>query len=131
MRRPKIPKWWNSQNDSAWRRAKRVMRELTQTKILGGQPYKNMEPAYRFGFGARLTLGHRNWDANFEMQLAEDWRALTPARKQKWEDDRAAILDGWNLGAKLSQERGKKATLLQKIEPAGFPAPRFAERLAA
>jgi hypothetical protein len=131
MSEHKNPKWWNSKNDSAWNRARMVMRKLNQIKPERPKPYKDMEPAYRFGFGARLTFGDRDWDANFEIRLAEDWRAMTPARKQKWEHDRNAILDGWNLGAKISSAQRRENKLLQDIEPGSFAAHRIADRLAA
>jgi hypothetical protein len=103
MNLQKNPKWWKYDNDSAWNRAKWVMRELNEITADDDKPYEEMEPAYRFGFGARLSFGNRDWDPNFETHLAEDWRAMIPARKQKWEHDRNAILDGWNVGSKVSQ----------------------------
>jgi hypothetical protein len=131
MSEHKNPKWWNSKNDFAWNRARMVMRKLNQIKADHAKPYKDMEPAYRFGFGARLTFGDRDWDANFEIRLAEDWRAMTPSRKQKWEHDRNAILDGWNLGAKISSAQRRENKLLQDIEPGSFAAHQIADRLAA
>ena len=130
MNRHKNPKWWDSENDSAWRRAGRVMRELTWAKAADDRSYEDLEPAYRFGFGARLAFGNRDWDANFETHLAEDWRAMTPARTQKWEDDRDAILDGWNFGAKVSKERRQTSTLFQRIRQSNFHAHRIAGGLA-
>jgi hypothetical protein len=131
INRRKNPKWWNSEYDSAWCRVTMVMRELVQTKAAGDQFYEDLELAYRFGFGACLTFGNRDWDANFETHLAEDWRAMTPARKQKWEDDRDAILDGWNFGAKVSEGRRKKSALFPKIEQGNFHPYRIAEGLPA
>jgi hypothetical protein len=131
INRHKNPKWWNSEYDSIWRRVGMVMRELIQTKAAGDQLYEDLEPAYRFGFGARITFGNLDWDANFETHLAEAWRAVTPARKQKWEDDRDAILDGWNFGAKVLKERRKKSLLFPKIGQNNFLAHRIAEGLPA
>ncbi len=107
------------------------MRELKQIKAGGDKPYEKLEPAYRFGFGAHLRFGNRDWDANFEMHLAEDWRAVTPTRKQKWEYDRNAILDGWNFGEKVSKKCDKEDTLQQNIEQNDFSAHRNAIRMAA
>jgi hypothetical protein len=99
----KNPKWWDPENDSAWNRVKMVMkRELNQRSDLkDGKPYEEWESAYRFGYGARLKYGdkHSDWDANFETHLAEEWRALIPRRKKKWEQDRDAIRYGWNFNA--------------------------------
>lgn len=107
------------------------MCKLNQIRADRAKPYKDLEPAYRFGFGARLTFGSRDWDTNFETHLAEDWRALTPARQQKWEHDREAILDGWNLGAKVARAHNQENKLLQDIEPGNFAAHRIADRMAA
>lgn len=59
------------------------MHKLNQIKTGAVSPYKDLEPAYHFGFGAHLTFGNRDWDDNFEIRLAEDWRAMTLFRKQK------------------------------------------------
>jgi hypothetical protein len=131
MSQLKKPKWWNSKHDSAWNRARMVMHKLNQIKTGAARPYKDLEPAYRFGFGARLAFGNRDWDANFEIHLAEDWRAMTPVRKQKWEHDRNAILEGWNLGAKISQTPAQENKFFQDIKPRNFAKNRFADGLAA
>ncbi len=63
-----------------------------------GQPtYEEVEPAYRFGFGARSYYGedHSEWDSELEAKLQKDWRASYPARADKWTDDVAAIRYGW------------------------------------
>jgi hypothetical protein len=89
----KNPNWWTKENDSAWDRVKlAVKRDWDQTKHdLGGkepetnqnvsrtvkqaagkepipprgQPtYEELEPAHRFGYGARSYYGskYKTWD---------------------------------------------------------------------
>lgn len=120
------PSWWTGEHDTAWNRVKLAMkRDWDQTKHdfggdepdtkqnIGnttrqasgketipprGQPtYEELEPAYRFGYGARSTYGdeYPDWDDDLEARLEEDWRTMEPSRKEKWEQDRAAIRHGW------------------------------------
>jgi hypothetical protein len=127
MSRHRNPRWWTEENETAWDRIKMAMkRDWDQTKHdfggknadtnqkIGntsrqaagqeaipprGQPaYEELEPAYRYGYGARLQYGEQypDWDNDLERRLEEEWRALDPARKEKWEQDRAAIRYGWN-----------------------------------
>ena len=57
-----------------------------------------MEPAYRYGFGARSKYGSKypEWDDALETQLKGEWEEIAPARKQTWMQDRAIIRRGWD-----------------------------------
>jgi hypothetical protein len=127
MKQYKNPKWWSEQNDSGWDRVKMAMkRDWDQTKhdMGGNQPDTNqsighttrqaagkeaipprgqtahddMEPAYRFGHGARsyYSADHSVWDDALEAKLRGDWEQVAPERKQTWMQDRAAIRYGWD-----------------------------------
>lgn len=112
MNPQKNPKWWRPENDSAWNRVKQVVkRDWEQIKhaLDVFKSFEELEPACRFGYGARLKFGREypDWDANFETHLAEDWRAMDRTRRQKWEHDREAIRYGWNFGALISETRAE------------------------
>ena len=127
MNQYKNPNWWNEENDSAWERTKAAFkRDWDQTKHdLGGHEpdidqkigntarqasgkevipprgvptYEEVEPAYRYGFGARAEYGveYPEWDDELEIQLKGEWEEIAPARKQTWMQDRAAIRRGWD-----------------------------------
>jgi hypothetical protein len=127
MNQYKNPKWWNEENDSAWDHVKEAMkRDWDQTKhdFGGDEPdtdqnvnntvrqasgkeaipprreptYEELEPAYRFGYGARSKYGtnYPDWDAELETNLKRDWETIAPERKQTWMQDRAAIRYGWD-----------------------------------
>jgi len=51
---------------------------------LGGPTFEELEPAFRFGYGARLKFGedYSDWDIDFEIRLAEHWRTMNPTRKE-------------------------------------------------
>jgi hypothetical protein len=123
----KNPKWWTPENETAWNRVKMAMkRDWDQTKhdLGGNEPNTNQnignttrqasgtetipprgepthaeaEPAYRFGYGARLKYGaeYPDWDDELEAYLKNDWEAIAPSQKQTWMQDRAAIRYGWD-----------------------------------
>ena len=57
--------------------------------------YDDVEPAARFGFGAREQYADdKIWDENVESKLAEDWRAS--GAKQRWEDAKLHVRTGWD-----------------------------------
>ena len=64
--------------------------------------FDKFEPAYRFGYGARLEYGdaYPVWNNNLELRLIKDWWGMNPNRDQTWEDDREAIRYGWEFGEK-------------------------------
>ena len=123
----KNPTWWNPDNDFAWDHVKLAMkRDWEQAKHanqpdtgqssehaarqaggmepippMGKLSFEELEPAYRFGYGARLKYGaeYPEWDENLEIRLAKDWRIMNPTRLEKWEQDRSAIRYGWNFEA--------------------------------
>jgi hypothetical protein len=128
MSQYKNPKWWTSETDSAWSRVKlAIKRDWDQTKhdVGGNEPdthqkigntlkqasgtqvipprgepaYEDLEPAYRFGYGAHLKYGneHTDWNDELEATLKKDWEEVAPARKQTWMQDRAAIRYGWDF----------------------------------
>ena len=121
------PEWWTEANDSAWERVKQALkRDWDQTKhdfggeepdtnqrignttrqVSGkeaipprGQPaYEELEPAWRFGYGARANYRDQypEWDEELEQQLKSEWETLAPQRRQTWVQDRAAIRYGWD-----------------------------------
>jgi hypothetical protein len=123
----KNPKWWSPDNDFAWDHVKLAMkRDWEQAKhgnklnasqnightarqaggmepipSLGKLSFEELEPAFRFGYGARLEYGaaYPQWDDDFEIRVARDWRTMNPTRLETWEQDRSAIRYGWNFEA--------------------------------
>jgi len=115
------PNWWDASHDFAWDHVKRAMRhhweqasqqlhsnDLTAFDRIKGEEialschrlfFDELEPAFRFGFGARIEFGeeHQAWDDNLEILLAREWRRLDPTREQTWEQDREAIRYGWEF----------------------------------
>jgi len=61
--------------------------------------YDELEPAYRYGYGARLHYGedYPEWDDELEARLKEEWGDLEPSRKAAWEADREAIQRAWEF----------------------------------
>ena len=53
------------------------------------------EPAYRYGYGARLHYGEQypSWNPDLEGQLEEEWNSLEGG---DWRSRRAAIRRGWD-----------------------------------
>jgi hypothetical protein len=127
MNQYKNPTWWTKDEDSAWERTKAAFkRDWDQTKHdLGGkqpdtnqnekdtvkqaagkdpipprgQPaYEQVEPAYRFGYGARSYYGKKysKWDSNLENELRRDWSSTYPERAKNWDADAEYIRYGWN-----------------------------------
>jgi hypothetical protein len=133
----KNPAWWCREKEIAWNRIRMLVKrnwDRTKHEVLGSgrdipkkagnrlqqthfkknlqscpQPtFEEWEPAYRFGYGARLKFGgaRLEWDADLEIRLAKDWRALDPKRKEKWEQDRNAIRYGWDYSDALEGNAG-------------------------
>ena len=127
MNECKNPDWWADEHDTAWERVKTAMkRDWDQTKhdFGGDEPdtdqnianttrqasgketipprgvptYEELEPATRFGYGARSNYGeeYSDWNDELEAQLKQDWEEIAPERKQTWMQDRAAIRYGWS-----------------------------------
>lgn len=125
MKNHKNPKWWTTENDSAWERRKNDFKraweqtkremwseEFDQTEKSTGEhatgkesflsrddpAYKEVERAYRFGYGARSYYGEQypEWTDKLERQLQADWRDMHPKRAQSWQDYAAAIRYGWD-----------------------------------
>lgn len=125
MNQYKNPTWWTKENDSTWEKTKAAFkRDWDQTKHdMGGkepdtnqnakdtvkqaagkevipprrQPnYDKVEPAYRFGQGARSHYGkkHPKWNDQVESQLKEDWKSTNASAS--WDEDREAIHHGWD-----------------------------------
>ena len=63
----------------------------------GALAYDDVEPAIRFGHGAREIYGEEYlyWDDELEARLQSDWEKIEPARKETWMQDRAAIRYAW------------------------------------
>ncbi len=125
------PSWWTADSDSSWERTKAALkRDWDQTKHdLGGkqpdtnqnvsntvrqasgresipprgQPtYEEIEPAHRFGYGARAYYHDEfpQWDVELESQLRSDWRELYPDRDDEWKKDVKEIRYGWDYKKK-------------------------------
>ena len=136
MNQYKNPNWWKPENDSAWERTKAAFRrDWDQTKHdLGGkepdtnqdvdntvkqavgkepipprrQPtYEELEPAYRFGYGALSYYKSKypEWNDEVESRLKEDWRASYPARQNSWDEDRKAIRYAWDYDDRAVSSR--------------------------
>jgi hypothetical protein len=119
------PSWWTKDNDSSWDRVKAAFeRDWDQTKHdLGGkQPntnqqvkdtvkqasgkesipprgtpvYEEIEPAYRFGYGARSQYGKKysKWNSDLEKELKRDWS--NTYKDRCWENDAEYVRSGWN-----------------------------------
>src|ERR1035438_1275997 len=115
MNQYKNPNWWNQENDTAWERTKHDLgghQPDTDQKIgnttrqasgkeaippRGVPTYEEVEPAYRYGFGARSKYGAKypEWDDELETQLKGEWEEIAPTRRQTWMQDRAIIRRGW------------------------------------
>ena len=121
------PTWWTAENDSAWERAKAAFkRDWDQTKhdFGGNEPdtrqnvtdtvkqtvgtevipprhkpnYDELEPAYRFGYGAHEYYAdeYPEWNEELEDRLKEDWELANPSRDDYWTDDLKAIRHAWD-----------------------------------
>ncbi|HEV2453470.1 MAG TPA: hypothetical protein VGY98_04375 [Verrucomicrobiae bacterium] len=128
------PKWWTQENDSAWERVKEAFkRDWDQTKhdfgarepdtaqnvgntvkqASGKEPipprgspaYEKIEPAYRFGYGAKsfYRQKHPKWDKDLETQLKRDWQGSYP--QGNWDEDVIYIRRGWEYDAEMEDER--------------------------
>ena len=122
------PSWWTPENETGWNRVKQALkRDWDQTKHDWGgrEPYTNqkignttrqasgkeaipprgqpaydeIEPAHRFGYGARSYYHNEypEWDDELEARLKNDWEQTAAGRKQTWMQDRAAIRYGWDF----------------------------------
>jgi len=63
-----------------------------------GEPvYEKIEPAYRFGYGARLHYGkkYQAWNPELEGELKRDWVASW-GRENDWNMDSRFIRSGWD-----------------------------------
>jgi hypothetical protein len=130
MNQNKNPDWWTDKQETAWNHVKTaIKRDWKGNKndvagsradtllpvensaqqasgnsvvpLLGQPTYDELEPAYRFGYGAHSKYSgeYPDWDDGLELCLIEDWRVMQPARKVKWEQDRAAIRYGWDYAS--------------------------------
>ncbi|HEX3797585.1 MAG TPA: hypothetical protein VH413_02695 [Verrucomicrobiae bacterium] len=119
------PSWWTKDNDSSWDRVKAAFeRDWDQTKhdMGGKQPntnqqvkdtvkqasgkeaipprgtpvYEEVEPAYRFGYGARAHYGKKysKWNSDLEKELKRDWS--NTYKDRSWETDAEYIQSGWD-----------------------------------
>lgn len=74
--------------------------------------FDELEPAYRFGYGAYIEYGdaYPQWNDDLELRLVKDWWAMNPERDKTWAHDREAIRYGWEFEqneAARCQEKGK------------------------
>ena len=133
MKQYKNPEWWTKENDSAWDRTKAALkRDWDQTKhdfggnepdtdqnvgdtvkqVAGKEPipprrepnYEAVEPALRFGYGARSHYGSKypEWNADVEKRLKQDWTTANP--NANWEEHRDVIHHAWDYEEKSFNE---------------------------
>jgi len=127
MNNYKNPNWWTPEYESSWTRVKEAFkRDWDQTKhdLGGDEPdtnqsvndtvkqasgkepipprgapvYEKLEPAYRFGYGARAYYGKKypHWNRDLETELKRDWASSHPGQNPDWETDSEYIRSGWN-----------------------------------
>jgi hypothetical protein len=124
MRTVMNPGWWNTSHDFDWEHATQSLRRQVCAKEGGPTaanespclpPFDEFEPAYRFGYGARIEFETNcgDWDMS-QVDLAKEWRSMYPTRLDEWEQDRIAIMVGWNFAGKefdsefdIQQEMGR------------------------
>ena len=123
----KNPSWWTDDTESSWERTKAALkrdwdqtqhdlgakkpdtkqnvsntvRQATGREVLPprGEPaHDKVEPAHRFGYGARLHYRshYPRWNPELESELRSDWRDLYPERQSDWKEDVQAIRYGWD-----------------------------------
>jgi hypothetical protein len=133
----KNPNWWTTENDSAWDRVKDAFkRDWDQTKhdmgakepdtaqnandtvkqASGNQPipprgvpvYEKIEPAYRFGYGARSYYRQKypKWDNKLETELQRDWQASYP--QGNWNEDVEYIRYGWDYDDDAGEQNDQR-----------------------
>lgn len=67
-----------------------------QDKIIDAKKdWQNIEPAIRFGHGARLEYGDRQWDDAIERRLRSDWSEINSV--SAWEDAAPHVRYGWDF----------------------------------
>jgi hypothetical protein len=61
--------------------------------------FGQVEPAYRFGYGARLKYGSaeetKAWNDQTEKQLSQDWSST--GAQQSWSDARQDVRKAWDM----------------------------------
>lgn len=84
--------------------------------------FEELEPLQRFGHSARLEFGGEfpEWNDNLEICLAKEWRLMNPGRSQTWEQDRHAILYGWNFAAEAAIEENLAPLAITRPSVAQF-----------
>jgi hypothetical protein len=79
-----------SLEDRYWRRAFE-----RRPYAASGAPYPQYQPAYKFGWEARLLHPDRCWD-DIEPELAERWNERREGSTLSWEHAREAAQDAWH-----------------------------------
>lgn len=98
------PAWWDRSIDFAWDHIKVAMKRHWSQLIRPASHtrFDELETVFRFGYGARLEYD-TEWNDNLEICLAKEWRTMNPLRQETWEQDRLAILYGWNYEAETAE----------------------------
>jgi len=122
----RYPIWWSEEYDSAWDRIREAARrDWEQTKhdfgadepdlhqgvgdtlaqAAGRRPIpppgvataEDFEPAYRFGYGARIEYGdhYDAWNDDVEALMKEEWEAMEPDDLDSWARNRRIVRAGW------------------------------------
>ncbi len=56
--------------------------------------WASLEPAIRYGYGARQHYADRQWDDQLMTRLREEWEA--GEHESKWENVKAGVERGWH-----------------------------------
>jgi hypothetical protein len=128
------PSWWTQEHSSAWDRVKEAFRrDWEQTKhdwggdepdlkqdvndtvaqAAGKKPippphqpnYDEVEPAVRFGYGARRQYGrtYPAWNSQLESQLRSDWQATYLG--MDWDRYNTGVRRGWDYEGDTERTR--------------------------
>ena len=112
----KKPSWWNNQHEGTWDRVKHAMkRDWEQTKhdfgskeapdldqsvgdtvkqMAGKEQWDEVEPAYRYGVGARAYYGDE-W-AKTESRMSNEWSEIDDDRE--WDDVKGQVRRAYEYG---------------------------------
>jgi len=93
------PSWWQENHTSAWDTVKQAVGAKPIPPINAPNPpdaagYDDVEPAARFGFGARTQFTTER-DDTVETKLRDDWKATGSTRT--FDDVKPHVRSGWDF----------------------------------
>src|SRR5207237_6683260 len=77
--------------ENTWWRENYISRHYVKSE----EPYETYQPAYRYGWEARMMHGDRLW-AEMQPQLGAGWMQARGKSKLEWTDARHAAKDAWD-----------------------------------